>query len=31
MDNLREGQRVTFEAREDPKNRKSSATNLRSA
>jgi CspA family cold shock protein len=31
MDNLREGQKVTFEVREDPKSRKSSATNLRSA
>ena len=31
MDNLREGQRVTFEVREDPKSRKSSATNLRTA
>ena len=31
MDNLREGQRVTFEVHEDPKSRKSSATNLRPA
>ena len=31
MDNLREGQRVTFEVREDPKSRKSLATNLRTA
>ena len=31
MDNLREGQRVAFEVREDPKSRKSSATNLRPA
>ena len=31
MDNLREGQKVAFEVREDPKSRKSSATNLRSA
>ena len=31
MDNLREGQRVAFEVHEDPKSRKSSATNLRPA
>ena len=31
MDNLREGQRVAFEVQEDPKSRKSSATNLRPA
>ena len=31
MDGLREGQRVAFEVREDPKSRKSSATNLRPA
>jgi CspA family cold shock protein len=31
MDNLREGQRVAFEVREDPKSRKSSATDLRPA
>jgi cold shock protein len=31
MDNLREGQRVAFEEREDPRTRKSSATNLRPA
>ena len=31
MDGLREGQKVAFEVREDPKSRKSSATNLRPA
>jgi cold shock CspA family protein len=31
MDNLREGQRVAFEVREDPRTRKSSATDLRPA
>ena len=31
MDNLREGQRVAFEKREDPRTRKSSATDLRPA
>ena len=31
MDNLREGQKITFEVHEDPKSRKSSATNLRPA
>ena len=31
MDNLREGQKVTFEVREDPRSRKSSAVNLRPA
>jgi CspA family cold shock protein len=29
MDTLREGQKISFEVREDPKTRKSSATNLR--
>ena len=29
MDALREGQKISFEVREDPKTRKSSATNLR--
>jgi cold shock protein len=29
MDTLREGQKVSFEVQEDPKTRKSSATNLR--
>ena len=31
MDSLREGQKVSFEVREDPRTRKSSATNLRAA
>ena len=31
MDNLREGQRVAFEVWEDPRTRKSSATDLRPA
>jgi CspA family cold shock protein len=31
MDTLREGQKISFEVREDPKTRKSSATNLRAA
>jgi CspA family cold shock protein len=31
MDSLREGQKVAFEMHEDPKSRKSSATNLRPA
>jgi CspA family cold shock protein len=31
MDTLREGQKVSFEVREDPRTRKSSATNLRTA
>jgi CspA family cold shock protein len=31
MDSLREGQKISFEVREDPRTRKSSATNLRTA
>ena len=31
MDTLQEGQKVSFEVREDPRTRKSSATNLRAA
>jgi cold shock protein len=31
MDSLREGQKISFEVREDPRTRKSSATNLRAA
>ena len=31
MDSLREGQKVSFDVREDPRTRKSSATNLRTA
>jgi CspA family cold shock protein len=31
IDSLREGQKISFEVREDPRTRKSSATNLRAA